>query len=225
MTGVTRSMKLLQRTIEHVLDHNKYPHIIEIRIMLTLHKLVSDKSMLKYLANASLISLTLSFTAFTYDPPQKRAASDKTEVKAVFLFNFAQFVEWPEEVLPKDSTIVIGILGRDPFGAYLDETVRDEVVNGHPLKVERYPTLDRVQNCHILFISASRSVRVDNVLKKVKGKPILTVSDATTFARQGGMIRFTNDHDKVKLTVNVKVARESNLSISSKLLSLSEIIE
>src|SRR5688572_25985571 len=58
------------------------------------------------------------------------------EVKAVFLFNFVQFVEWPQEAFPENQTpLVIGILGKDPFGKFLDETVKGEVINGHPLSV------------------------------------------------------------------------------------------
>ena len=56
------------------------------------------------------------------------------QIKAVFLFNFAQFVDWPPGAFP-DSTapLVIGVLGDDPFGPYLDETVRGETVRGRPL--------------------------------------------------------------------------------------------
>src|SRR5882762_3409674 len=60
--------------------------------------------------------------------------SRENQVKAVFLFNFAQFVEWPPEAFPEAQTpLVIGVLGEDPFGGFLDETVRDEKVNNRPL--------------------------------------------------------------------------------------------
>ena len=63
--------------------------------------------MIGTLAKAGFIIFASLFSAFTAGPPQKRAASDETEVKAVFLFNFAQFVEWPPSKLPPDSAIVI----------------------------------------------------------------------------------------------------------------------
>lgn len=69
--------------------------------------------------------------AGTYQSPEelKRLSVEKLrgpeyQVKAVFLFNFAQFVTWPSQ--PADAPLVIGILGDDPFGSYLDETVRGE---------------------------------------------------------------------------------------------------
>lgn len=171
------------------------------------------------------MSFAFLFASFTAGLPQKRAASDENEVKAVFLFNFAQFVEWPQSKLPPDSAIVIGVLGKDPFGRYLDETVQNEVVNGHPLKVERYSSEQHIRNCHILFINPNRSIRIENVLKTLKGKNTLTVSDATDFAKQGGMIHFINERNRIKLSVNLSSVKDSEISISSKLLSLAEIVD
>ena len=48
-------------------------------------------------------------------------------VKAVFLFNFAQFVDWPPDAFTAPGQpFVIGVLGKDPFGAELDSAVRRE---------------------------------------------------------------------------------------------------
>lgn len=180
---------------------------------------------LKIFANAGLVIMALSFVKFATVLPQKRAARDDAEVKAVFLFNFAQFVEWPQAKLAADSAIVIGILGKDPFGRYLDETVQNEIVNGHPIKIERYASVRHIGTCHILFINPSRSIRIENVLKKLKGKNTLTVSDATSFAKQGGMIHFMKENNRIKLKINLGSVKESELSVSSKLLNLAEIIE
>ena len=54
------------------------------------------------------------------------------QVKAVFLYHFVQFVQWPPESFPaKDSPLVVGILGEDPFDAYLEQVVKGEV-DGRP---------------------------------------------------------------------------------------------
>lgn len=186
---------------------------------------IDSKNIPMILAKVGLVVAAFLFAGFITALPQKRAASDETEVKAVFLFNFAQFVEWPASKLPPDSAIVIGVLGRDPFGSYLDETVENEIVNGHPLKIERYTNIRDVGNCHILFINPSRYIRVANVLKTLKGKNILTVSDAADFSTQGGMIHFMNEKNRIKLSVNLNSVKESEISISSKLLSLAEIVD
>src|ERR1700741_2837366 len=87
-----------------------------------------------------------------------QTASREYQVKAVFLFNFAQFVDWPPAAFSgADAPLVIGILCDDPFGPYLDETVRDEKVADRPLEIQRYRRVDEIRTCHVLFISRSET--------------------------------------------------------------------
>src|SRR5271169_1231341 len=91
--------------------------------------------------------------------------SREYQIKAVFLFNFAQFVEWPHEAFSNDeSPLVIGVLGEDPFGPYLDETVRGEKVNKRPLVIRRFRKVEDIQECHVLIISRSESSHLGEVL-------------------------------------------------------------
>ena len=125
------------------------------------------------------------------------------QLKAVFLFNFAQFVEWPTSAFPEARTpLVIGVLGTDPFGAYLDETVRGEIVNSHPLAVQRYRRVEDITRCHILFVSGLEQGHLAEILAGLKGRTILTVGDAEGFTRGGGMIRFVTDHNRIRLRIN-----------------------
>ena len=153
------------------------------------------------------------------------ASSREYQVKAVFLFNFAQFVEWPTNAFPEVQTpFVIGVLGEDPFGAYLDETVRGEKVNNRSLVVERYRRAEEIKTCHVLFISRSEVNRLAEILANLKGRNILTVGDAESFAQRGGMIRFVTEKNKLRLKVNLEAAKAANLTISSKLLRSAEIV-
>jgi hypothetical protein len=147
------------------------------------------------------------------------------QVKAAFLYNFTQFVEWPPSTFSEpEGPLVIGILGKDPFGNFLDETVRGENVNGHPLRVTRFKNLEDVKDCHILFISDSEKDNLKAILDKVRTQPILTVGDFNNFARQGGIIRFITEDRRTRLRINIEAARLANLAISSKLLRLAEIV-
>src|SRR4051794_22490711 len=87
------------------------------------------------------------------------------DLKAVFLFQFAHFVEWPAKAFPDGhSPITIGVLGNDPFGGGLDEIVANELVGGRKLIVRRYRGLDQVDSCHILYICASEANRMVTIL-------------------------------------------------------------
>src|SRR6185295_3056581 len=101
-----------------------------------------------------LIGLLLSSSALAAQTTPSR----EDQLKAVFLFNFAQFVEWPPEAFAGAETpFVIGILGEDPIGDYLDELVQGEHVNRRALVVKRYGRMEEVGSCHVLYVSRSET--------------------------------------------------------------------
>lgn len=146
-------------------------------------------------------------------------------VKAVFLFNFAQFVDWPPDAFTDPGQpFVIGVLGKDPFGAELDAVVRGETVSHRPLVVERYNNIADLHNCHILYIARSEVGHLAQILEALKGRSVLTVSDADGDDQAGVMIRLVNRSNRVGLQIDVGAAKASHLTISSKLLRPAEII-
>ena len=152
-----------------------------------------------------------------------RAAA--SQVEAVFLFNFAQFVAWPAEAFAdSQAPLVIGILGEDPFGVFLDETVRGDTVRGRPFEIRRYTGIEEIKDCHILFISRSEADRLEGMLAALKDRPILAVSDEDGFARRGGMIQFVIERSRIRLRINLEAAQAARLLISSKLLRSAEIV-
>ncbi len=148
------------------------------------------------------------------------------QIKALFLFNFSQFIQWPPSAFTNaDEPFRIGVLGNDPFDDFLDETVRGEKVDGHPLVIQRYESVDAVKDCQILFISRSESERMENILADLKGRNILTVGDSEGFVKNGGVVRFVTEENKIHFRINLEAARRANLTISSKVLRLAEIVE
>jgi hypothetical protein len=182
----------------------------------------SARLRLTKLTGLGLLVCALLFSCGLVLPVQSAPAAEY-QVKAVFLFNFAQFVEWPASAFPQSQTpLVIGVLGQDPFGAYLDETVRGERVNNRPLTIRRYRRVEEIQTCHVLFISRSEADRMDQILGSLKYRKILTVADVDSAAASRVMIRFVTQQNKIRLRINSEAARAANLTISSKLLRLGE---
>jgi hypothetical protein len=146
-------------------------------------------------------------------------------VKAVFLFNFAQFVEWPPQAFRgPDTPFVIGILGNDPFGAEIDTVVQGETVGQRRLIVERYRNVGELQNCNILYIGRTEIEHLPQILAAVRGRSILTVSDADDADQSGVMIRLLTQHSHIRMQIDVGAAKRDNLTISSKLLRPAEIV-
>lgn len=166
-----------------------------------------------------MVALWLGFFSAAAEPFREY------QVKAVFLYNFAQFTEWPTNAFANtNSPIVIGILGTDPFGSALDEAVRNETIRGRRLVVEHYRRAEEIQTCHILFISQSEARRLDQDMSSLRGRPILTVSDIDSAALRGVMIRLITENNKIRLRINLDAVNTSRLVISSKLLRAAETI-
>lgn len=155
----------------------------------------------------------------------ERLPSPEYQLKAVFLFNFAQFVEWPESAFPKpDAPVVIGVLGADPFDGYLDDLVKGEKVGARPIVTRRFQRVQDVTACHILFVCGSEARQVDQIFAVLKGRSILTVSDINRFAVRGGVVRFYSEAGKIRFRINIQAAKAAGLTISSKILRPDMII-
>lgn len=143
------------------------------------------------------------------------------QIKAAFLFNFAKFVQWPHTAFAADtSPLVIGVLGENPFQGDLERTIRDKVIDEHPLVLKELRTSAQATNCHILFISTSEKSRLPEILTRLKGASVLTVSEMDRFTESGGMINFILEGTKIRFQINQDAATKVGLKISSKLMSL-----
>jgi hypothetical protein len=158
-------------------------------------------------------------------PLPAQTASKEYQIKAAFLFNFAQFVEWPVTVLTNaDEPFAIGVLGEDPFGDALEQTVQGETINGHKIVVKRAQRLNDLANCQIIFISKSEKGRLKEIMTGIDSNAVLTVSEIDGFAADGGIINFYLDGNKVHFEINPAIARRAGLKVSSQLLSLGRIV-
>jgi len=157
-----------------------------------------------------------------------RAAQDNPseyQLKAAFVYNFAKFVDWPPNVYPKpESPFAICILGTDPFGSVIDDTLRGKTVADHPVVVRRDKELAAARRCQIIFVSASEKDRLPDILAGLKGANALMVGDFEGFAAAGGAIELTLQDSRIRFAINPDAADGAGLRISSKLLALATIV-
>jgi hypothetical protein len=170
------------------------------------------------------LALLLSAFATALLPPAGAAGPTEYEVKAAFLYNFARFVEWPRDAPGGDGAFLVTVLGRDPFGSVLDDTLRGKTIDGKRVVVRRALGFEDVGRSHILFISDSEKDRLPEILKRIDAAPVLTVGEMSQFAERGGVIRFKLDQERIRLEINVAAAERSKLRISSQLLKLARIV-
>ncbi len=160
---------------------------------------------------------------FSFPLSAQEGGAPASKIKAVFLFNFTRFIDWPPEAFTSpDDPFVIAIIGNNPFGTYIEESVAGEKVGMHPIVVNRYEDEKDVKECHILYINLQDEDRVRRILKSVEGRGILTVGERPSFTRLGGMVRFYTDNNKIRFEINTEAAKAAQITISSKLLSVAK---
>ncbi len=147
------------------------------------------------------------------------------QVKAVFVYNFSHFVEWPTTTFATPAEpFVIGVLGGDTFTTQLEEAVLGERIEGHELVVRRFRNAEDIGGCQILFIDQSESAQLERVLTVLNRRSTLTVSDLDGASQRGVMIQFAMENNRIRLLINVDSARAAGLTISSNLLRPAKIV-
>jgi len=170
-------------------------------------------------------SVALLAVGFVGAHPVAAQVSREYDLKAVFLYNLASFVEWPETAFGgPEAPFVIGVVGDDPFGSVLEEIVTGEYVGKHPFAIRRYRRASEIDGCHVLFISSSETRRVGGILARLRGRPVLTVGDMPGFVEVGGMIGFTTEREQLQLQVNPAAVQAAELNVSSKLLEVARVV-
>ena len=141
------------------------------------------------------------------------------EIKAVFIYNFTQFIQWPEESFDKpQSDFVIGVLGENVFGKYLEEAVAGETYHSRKIVIKYYGNPKEVGDCQILYVGS-----LANLDKVSIRQTVLTVGETPEFMKQNGHLRFYQDGNRVRIEINQSAASNAGLIISSKLLRLATI--
>lgn len=154
------------------------------------------------------------------------AQSKEYQIKAAFLLNFTQFVNWPAAAFTSSNApLCIGVLGDDPFGSALENTVRGESIQDHRLSIRRGRRVEDLADCQMVFVSGSEHKHLKEILAKIDSRPVVTVGDMAGFAKDGGTIGFYREENKVRFEINPQAARQSGLRISSQLLGLGKIVE
>jgi hypothetical protein len=173
----------------------------------------------------SVIILVMSLGVADARRADAQEAAGSYRVKAAFLPNFARFVEWPASSFPEsDSPLIIGVVGDDPFGGILEGFLRGTLANGHPIQLQRLSWSDSMNGCHVLFISSSEVRHLPAILQGVAGTSVLTISDIERFSLNGGMIELRMVGNRVRFDINLKVADDAHLKVSSKLIGVARAV-
>ncbi len=156
------------------------------------------------------------------EPPRAESPSQPKElaVEAAFLTRFAAYVDWPASLrMAPDAPITLCILGDDPFGRMIDEAARGRWIDRHPIVLKRIPGPAGADACQVAFVAGDAAHDITSLLGSLRGKPVLTVTDARA-GPERGMIHFVIDQGRVRFQIDRAAAEGCSLGFDSRLLAI-----
>ncbi len=177
---------------------------------------------------SAFLALLLLVAGVVPSPAREPAPEDA--VKAAMLYNFVQFVRWPEAGAltgKPEPELVLGILGRDS----LQEWLLDLAAKSNRTGLFKTVQLDSLQELaaqkhklQVLYIGRSAQQDMAAILNILNGVPVLTVCDDELFVKQGGMMNFVRHNSRIRFDLNLDAVAKSRLNLSSRLYGLARLI-
>ncbi len=141
-------------------------------------------------------------------------------VEAAYIYNFAKFIEWPAQNFHGSTVPMQFCVLRDHlFELELSRILKDKTIAGRALQVVQVEDGEQSRHCQVLFINSSER-KVEQVIEAVQGTSVLTLGETENFLKQGGIIHFVLENDRVQFEINHKAANKAGLYISSRLLAV-----
>ena len=142
------------------------------------------------------------------------AFGQNEKFKALFIYNFTNYIEWPGG---SGKSFVIAVLGDSPILGELQAISKIKKVGQLPIEVLKVNSAVEVTNAQIVFIPASKKKALGEVAKTLSGRSVLIISDNA----QGEFgINFVEVDQKQSFQVSKLNIELRKLKVNSALLAL-----
>jgi len=165
------------------------------------------------------------FTVTLAASPAQAQQVTEQDIKAVFLYKFTNFVEWPPTMWQGVEPFRFCVAANKEMTAIIARTMKDETVHGRAVEIRPVDAADDALHCHLLFIGETEMARAPALLGAVRDKPVLTVGESEDFLAKGGAIGFVLAEKHVAFDINVGNAKRGGLGMSSRLLRVARRLE
>jgi hypothetical protein len=143
------------------------------------------------------------------------------KVKAVFVFQFLQYVRWPE--VKNEGPLRIAILGNSGVTPYLQDIAGRKQVGGRSIEIQLLSDLQETPGCHILFVGEGMGPTLRSGWKHVRGQPILPVGDRLHADMEFLGFGFFTEKERLQIEANLAILGRQDLKASSQLLKVTRL--
>jgi len=169
------------------------------------------------------IAVLLLLAFILPSPTAYSAPPEESQLKAVFVLNFAKLTEWPANLQAEGGTFTIAILGKVPPAAFTN-ILKGQMVHGARVSVRNIEEVAEAKGSHLVYISSSERHNLTKIIRELNQQNILTVSDIAGFCEAGGMIGLVPIQNRLGFEVNLASVRKTRLAVGSQLLKLAKTI-
>jgi hypothetical protein len=141
-------------------------------------------------------------------------------IKAAFIYDMLKATQWPKA---HAGRVVLCVLGRDPFGAAW-RSIEGRPVGRGKLDVVQLQDANGLAGCDALFVGTSERAAWQQIRGALAARPILTMSEMTGFAQDGGMVALMNVDNRLRFDVNLKAVRKAGLAINTDALEQANMV-
>lgn len=144
--------------------------------------------------------------------------------KAVFMYNFIEYVKWPEG--KQEGPFVIDMLGESEVVSTMKAVARKRRAGDREMVVNAIASIEEIDpSCHMLFIAPGQGEQMEKIDAKIHERNILTVGDSSGLTKKGVIINFVSIGPKLRFKINLEAAEAADLRLSSHLLKLGILAE
>jgi hypothetical protein len=154
-----------------------------------------------------------------------QAPLGESQVKAMFVYNFLKFVEWPLDASAgaKDPFVVL-IIGEGSTADATEHFLESKTIGERPIVVRRTRSEPSFAGVRAAFVAERDEKKLQHMLGAAAVAGVLTIGEGDDFATHGGVIGLLVENRKVRFDVDTTAAQSAGLRVSSKLLALTRNI-
>jgi len=176
-----------------------------------------------FIAQLALLACLLLFMSSALATTQQH--DEERLFKAAFIYNFVKFTDWPDKTLThNERKLALCTLGKDLLISDL-KLLGGKTIKKQRVDIQEIRNLKQTTNCNILYIAQSEKHHYRKFLAETTNKPILTISEINDFSSTGGIVELYQEKGRTRFIINLELARNAGLSISSRLLILARVID
>jgi hypothetical protein len=155
---------------------------------------------------------------------EAQSPMSESQVKAMFVYNFLKFVEWPADSHRPGDPFVVLIIGDGPTADATEQFLESKTIGDQKVSVRRTRWDQPLDGARAAFVVESDGKRLNRILDAAASAGVLTIGEGEGFTERGGVIALLVEDRKVRFDVDTTAAQVARLRVSSKLLALTHAV-